>query len=148
GNYTSTTWGPEIFIDTNAEIGTYAAAMGSVGSDGTLSQSIPTTPGQQYTLSFWLRNEGGGPNDFTAKWNGQTLLALTNSAAFGYTKYTYTVTATGSITALQFSARQDPARWDLDNVSVTPVGGGDTTPPTVSSVVVTGVGITNGSGVL
>ena len=39
GNYTSTTFGSEIFINTNAESGTYAASMGSVGSDGTLSQS-------------------------------------------------------------------------------------------------------------
>jgi parallel beta-helix repeat protein len=126
GNYGQSTYGPQVFIDTNAESGRYAAGMGSIGSDGILSQSIATTPGQQYTVSFWLQNEGGGPNDFTAKWNGQALLALTNSAAFGYTEYTYTVTATGSTTTLEFDARQDPSRWDLDNISVTPIG---TQPP-------------------
>ena len=61
GNYTSTSFGPEIFIDTDAEGGTtYAAGMGSVGSDGTLSQTIATTAGQTYTLSFWLQNEAVG----------------------------------------------------------------------------------------
>ena len=105
GNYTSTTYGPEIFIDTDAEgSSTYAAGMGSVGSDGTLSQTIATTAGQTYTLSFWLQNEASGPNDFKAIWNGQTLLSLSNAAQSGYTEYTYTVTATGSSTALEFSA--------------------------------------------
>ena len=59
GNYTSTSTGPEIFTDANGEGGsTYAAGMGSVGADGTLSQTIATTAGQTYTLSFWLQNEG------------------------------------------------------------------------------------------
>ena len=110
------------YIDTNAEgSSTYAAGMGSVGSDGTFSQTIATTPGQQYTLSFWLQNEGGTPNNFTATWNGTSLLALTNAAQSGYTEYTYTVTATGSTSTLMFAAEQKPSQWDLDNVSVTPV---------------------------
>ena len=98
---------------------TYAAGMGSMGSDGTLSQTIATTPGQTYTLSFWLKNEGSGGNDFAAKWNGQNLLSLTNATQFGYTQYTYTVTATGSTSTLQFSAANGPAQWDLDNISLT-----------------------------
>ena len=130
GNYTSTTYGPEIFIDTNAQGGsTYAAGMGSVSSDGTLSQTIATTPGQTYTLSFWLDNEASGSNDFTAIWNGQTLLSLSNADAFGYTQYTYTVTATSSSTTLEFSAANGPSQWDLDNISLIATG---PTGPTVS----------------
>ena len=126
GNYTSTTYGPEIFIDTDAEGGsTYAAGMGSVGSDGTLSQTIATTAGQTYTLSFWLQNEESGTNDFNAIWNGQTLLSLSNAAQSGYTEYTYTVTATGSTTTLEFSAANGPSQWDLDNISLT----ANSTPP-------------------
>ena len=65
GNYTSTSTGPEIYIDPNAEGGsTYAAGMGSVGADGTLSQTIATTAGQTYTLSFWLQNEAIGQQRF------------------------------------------------------------------------------------
>jgi hypothetical protein len=112
-----------IYINTSGEGGsTYAAAMGSVGSDGTISQTVATTAGQTYTLSFWLQNEASGPNDFSAIWNGQTLLSLTNQAAFGYTEHTYTVTATSSSTVLEFSARQDPSHWDLDNISLTATG--------------------------
>ena len=61
GNSQNTTNGPEIFITNAAESGSYAAAMGSVNSDGTLSQTVQTTAGQQYTLSFWLENQGGDP---------------------------------------------------------------------------------------
>ena len=122
GNYTSTTYGPEIYIDAKAESGTYAAGMGSVGSDGTLSQSIATTAGQTYTLSFWLENDEAGTNDFKALWNGQTLLSLTNTAQSGYTEYSYTVTATGSTSTLEFSAANGPSQWDLDNISLTQSG--------------------------
>ena len=123
GNSTSTTYGPEIYIDSNAQgASSYAAGMGSVGADGTLSQTIATTPGQTYTLSFWLQNEEAGTNDFAAIWNGQTLLSLTNAAQSNYTEYTYTVTATSSTTTLEFSAANGPSQWDLDNISLTPVG--------------------------
>jgi Hint domain/Bacterial Ig-like domain/Right handed beta helix region len=121
GNYQSSQSGTEIFIENaNTEGGSaYAAGLGSVGADGTLSQTIATTPGQSYTLSFWLQNDGGSPNDFSAIWNGKTLLSLTNSNPFAYTEYTYTVTATTSSTTLEFSAANGPAQWDLDNISLT-----------------------------
>jgi parallel beta-helix repeat protein len=109
----------QIFIDANARGGsTYAAGMGSIGANGTLSQTIATTPGQTYTLSFWLQDEGSGGNDFQTIWNGQELLSLTNSAQFNYTEYTYTVTATSSTTSLEFSAANGPSQWDLDNISL------------------------------
>ena len=53
--------------------------------------------------------------------------------AQNYTEYTFTVTATGSTSTLEFDARQDPSHWSLDNISVTatPVG---TVAPTISSI--------------
>jgi Bacterial Ig domain/Protein of unknown function (DUF642) len=119
GNSGASTYGAQIFIDTDAESGAYAAGLGSMGSDGTLSQTVATTAGDTYTLSFWLQNEAAGANDFKAIWNGQALVSLTNAAQSGYTQYTYTVTATGSSSTLEFSARNDPSQWDLDNVSLT-----------------------------
>ena len=129
GNSGPSTFGPQIFIDTTPENGTYAAGLGSMGSDGTLSQTIATTAGKTYTLSFWLQNEAADANDFKATWNGQTLVSLTNAAQSGYKQYTYTVTATGSASTLQFSARNDPSRWDLDNISLTASGASSTPPP-------------------
>ena len=131
GNYTS----GQIFIDPNAEGGsTYAAGLGSMGSDGTLSQTIATTAGQTYTLSFWLQNEGSAGNDFKAIWNGQTLLSLTNAAQSGYTEYTYTVTATSSKTTLEFSAANNPSQWDLDNILLTANGTSPSPPPSGPAV--------------
>ncbi|MGH6798481.1 MAG: carbohydrate binding domain-containing protein, partial [Roseiarcus sp.] len=140
GNSAALSYGPQLFIDNTAESGTHAAGMGSVGSDGTLSQTIPTTPGRSYTLSFWLRNQtaGSNVNDFKATWNGQTLVSLTNAAQFGYKQYTYTVTAGGGASRLQFSAANPPFEWDLDNVSLTANGSStqvDTVAPAVTSLV-------------
>jgi hypothetical protein len=129
-------YGPQIYINTTGEGGsTHAAAMGSSGSNGTISQTIATTPGQTYTLSFWLESQSSGPNDFSAIWNGQTLLSLSNAAAFGYTEYTYTVTATSSSTVLEFAARQDPSHWDLDNISLTANGTSSSTPTAIQTAV-------------
>ena len=135
GNFTNWTRGGnysagQITIDPNAEGGSaYAAGLGSMGSDGTLSQTIATTAGQTYTLSFWLQNEGSGGNDFKAIWNGQTLLSLTNAAQSGYTEYTYSVTATSSTSTLEFSAANNPSQWDLDNISLAANGTTGSSPP-------------------
>src|ERR1700722_14706035 len=131
GNSAVISTGPQLSVDKTAESGAYAAGMGSMGSDGTLSQTIATTAGKTYTLSFWLQNEASGTNDFKATWNGQTLLSLTNAAQSGYKQYTYTVTATGSASTLQFSAMNDPSQWDLDNISLT-ANGTSSPPPTTT----------------
>ena len=122
GNYKPLSYGAQIYINTGAESGKFAAALGSVGSDGTLSQNVQTTAGQHYAVSFWLANNGSGPNDFTVTWNGQTELALANKSAQGYTQYSFTATGTAGTSHLEFDARQDPSHWSLDNVSVVAVG--------------------------
>ena len=58
-------------------------------------------------MTFWLANNAGGSNDFSVKWNGQTLLALNDEPAQGYTEYTYQVTgSSGSTSNLEFDFRQ------------------------------------------
>ena len=124
---------PEIYTTSPAQSGQYSAGFGSIGTDGTLSQTLQTVAGQQYTLSFWLQNEGASPNDFTAKWNGTAVMALASAPAQGWTQYTFTVTATGPTSVLEFDARQDPAQWDLDNISVTANGAPAPSAPTIAS---------------
>lgn len=100
------------------------ANLGSSPDLGSLSQTLTTVNGQSYTLSFWLRNDGGADvgnsilNSFEAKWNGAAVLSLTNSAVFNYTQFTYTVTATSSSTSLEFNYRNDADYFRLDSVSV------------------------------
>jgi hypothetical protein len=104
--------------------GTYAADLGPVGSQGTLSQWLNTVAGATYNISFWLENDGGTPNSFQAYFGSDPiLLSLSNSGAFSYFNFSFTATG-GSPTLLSFDFRQDPAYWHLDDVSVQgPVGG-------------------------
>ena len=98
--------------------GTFDALLASGGADLQLQQTITTVPGQLYNVSFWLDNAGGTPNDFSASFAGVTFFSTTNASAFPYTLETGTVTATGTSSLLSFSMRQDPAFWNLDDVSV------------------------------
>jgi hypothetical protein len=104
-------------FDEGPNSGTYFAALGNVGFDGSVAQTLSTVAGQTYTFQFFLASDGGLPNDFTAQWDGTTLLALTNTPATAYVPYTFTVTGTGSDT-INFLERNDPSYWGLDDVSV------------------------------
>ena len=122
GNVAPLSYGPQAFIVNSAMSGDYAAGFGPVGSDGKLSQDIQTTAGQHYTLSFWLANASGGPDDFAVKWNGQTLLAMVNKSAQGYTEYKFDVVGAAGTSHLEFDFRQDPSYWSIDSISLTPTG--------------------------
>ncbi|MDD5141211.1 MAG: immunoglobulin domain-containing protein [Verrucomicrobiales bacterium] len=100
--------------------GSYEAALGTAGSLGYLSQTVATTPGTSYLLSFWLNHSGGDPNDvFIVSWNGTTLLDETNPPAPAWTSYQFVVTATGTSTVLQFGYEAgDTDYLGLDDVSL------------------------------
>jgi fibronectin-binding autotransporter adhesin len=53
-----------------------------------------------------------------------TLLNLQNATASPYTLYSYTYTAVLTQTYITFQFRQDPSYYNLDNVSITPLGSG------------------------
>jgi hypothetical protein len=107
-----------------AENGTFYAVLGPVGSDGTLSQTFATTPGQPYTVCFWLNAVGDNPSDFNAFWDGTEFLSLTDPNTGGtgtasmWKQFVYgPFSGTGSDT-LTFSFRDDPGYIALDNVQV------------------------------
>lgn len=107
--------------------GSYAAAFGAISSsDDALTQTtIATIAGHNYVFSFWLmHNSSNLQNDFSAYWNGTQVLNLLNTNSFGYTQYTYNVTATGPSTTIIFKGRDVPAWYFLDDVSVTDLGAG------------------------
>ena len=107
-------------VGTQPQSGNYAAYLGAVGSLDFLSQTLSTTAGTNYDLSYWLASDGGTPNEFSVSWGGTTLSDLMNIAAQSYTRYTYNVMATGSSTVLTFGSRDDPGYLHLDTISVTP----------------------------
>ena len=111
---------PELAHDTTVQSGQYGAYFGTAHSLTYLSQTLSTTPGQAYNLSFWLADYDGTPNEFTASWNGAVLIdqkdALFSST---FTQFDYHVIAATAGTILQFGFRQDSNYMVFDTVSVT-----------------------------
>jgi hypothetical protein len=117
-----------------APLGNYSAYLGPVGSVGSLSQTLNTVAGDVYSVSFELANLGSPPDSFSATIGGDTILAedsvgpseitIPNVGSYYiFSAYNYTFTATGSSTPLDFTFRQDPSYFVLDNVSVTGTSG-------------------------
>jgi hypothetical protein len=154
GDFTGWTQGGNFLADvvnfpfsvySTAEDGSWYAVLGSVGSDGTLSQTFATTAGANYTFSFWFASNGDNPSDFSASWDGVSVLSLTNpNTGIPWSLFSFTETGTGSDT-IQFSFRDDPAWMALDNVSVTQNGG---TTPEPSSLLLLGSGLLTVGGVV
>ncbi len=102
--------------------GIYGAFLGQYGSLGYLSQTVPTTAGQYYLLSFWLDNPAvGTPNEFLVSWNGTTLFNALNMGEFAWTNMQFAVSATAAGTFLQFGFRNDVNAFGLDDISVQPL---------------------------
>jgi hypothetical protein len=105
--------------------GVYGAELGQPTTNGYLSQTISTTPGQSYVLSFWLDNPnnsaGATPNQFQVQWNGTTVFYETNLPFMSWTNVQFIVSATGASTVLQFGFYDTPAYLGLDDVSLQPL---------------------------
>lgn len=123
--------------------GTFFASTGCVGSQcitgtttqqASISQTLSTTIGQAYTLTFWFWTGGnvnspnGTANELEILWNGSvvsddgpngTLGPIVNTTTQPYVQFTVSLpAATSTSTVLAFLGRQDPG-WDaLDNVDV------------------------------
>jgi hypothetical protein len=123
--------------------GSYYAYTGCVGDpciNGTpdqqasISQTLATTAGQTYTLTFEFMTLYGTPNELDVLWNGTSVLDLGPGGTLGvvpaYTLYTVSnLSATSSSSTLTFLGRQDPAYDALDNVDVELSGTGSTPEP-------------------
>jgi hypothetical protein len=145
GNFedTEVVSGP-FYVYTAAQDGTFYAVLGPVGSDGTLSQTLATNPGTQYTFSFWMNAVGDNPSDFSAFWDGTIGVSENDPNTGGvWQQFSFTVIGTGSDT-IEFSFRDDPAYIALDNVSVS---AGSSTPEP-GSLLLFGSGIVGLAGML
>jgi hypothetical protein len=106
-------------FDEGPNSGTFFAALGTIGADVGLSQNLVTIPGQTYGISFYFASDGGIPNDFSVSFNGDVLYSNANVPPSAYTEFVFTDVATGPLTVLDFTARNDPSWQALDDVSVT-----------------------------
>lgn len=113
---------------TFAHSGNDKAYLGTVGAIGSILQTLVTTPGQAYTLSFWYTNDGTvPPNELDALWNGSSVFSVVDAPQNeNYTNEVFTVVATGTSTVLEFDYRNDDDFFRLDDVSVTVPDSGST----------------------
>jgi hypothetical protein len=99
------------------------ASIGPTGSNGILTQVV-TTPASVYNLTFWLSNpSGAGAGEvFQVLWNGGMVADLSAFVGVSYTFFSYSVTATGPTSTLEFDIRHDPGHWHLDDVDLNSAG--------------------------
>jgi hypothetical protein len=108
------------YTGTSEDGGKTIAYLGPIGSDGFLTQVVPTIAGRTYTFSFLLKNLGGTVNDFTAGINFDPVLELENADPFDFTTYMFNFVAEGP-SMVGFAFRQDPSYFYLTDVSVSEV---------------------------
>jgi hypothetical protein len=101
--------------------GSCEAFFGPVGSDGGIQQTLATTSGLQYLITFQFEPDGGTPSDFSATFDGSSLVSLTNPASSGFQFFSFIRTATSNSTVLAFNFRDDPGFLNLDAVTASSV---------------------------
>ncbi|MGH7952388.1 MAG: choice-of-anchor tandem repeat GloVer-containing protein [Limisphaerales bacterium] len=123
--------------------GAELAAPASGGVYGFLSQTLATTSGGSYLISFWLdRLFDSIPNDFQVLWNGNVVLDETNIGSVGWTNIQLTVTATAANSTLEFGYLTGGQYLGLDDVGVASVTSGGSTRPSISAITLSGANIT------
>jgi hypothetical protein len=109
-----------VVCSANSHTGSHDADL--IPATATLSQTITTITGDNYDFSFWLLDDTDSPDSFTASFGSDEVLDLVNPGSFGYTQEDFTVTATGTSTAIEFDGGTHGGAWELDDVSVTDLG--------------------------
>jgi len=108
--------------------GNYQAFFGDeVANATTLSQTLSTIPGGQYTVTLYLAqdtapagtcNAVACANEFDVTLDGVSVFDDTDVPVEGYTKYTNTVNVTDASSALDITLGNDLGYFLLDDVSV------------------------------
>jgi hypothetical protein len=127
----------------SGNFGAYMSQDSFVGtSPVTLSQTLATTTGDEYLVSFWLEQDTapttGYSHVFSAEFGTTTLVTVSPTVAKpgveSWVEYSFYETATAPTTTIQFSFENDDSYWSFDDVSVTLV-------PEPSTLIPTGVAL-------
>ncbi len=121
--------------------GSYQAFFADLESNATtLSQTITTVPGKEYSVSFDMAQLLVGPgtvnNTFTADFGSTILANYTDVSVHGYEAFSFSTDATSTSSALKFQLGNDAGEFLLDDVSVTAVP-----EPSTASLVLIGLSI-------
>jgi len=103
--------------------GSYAAFVNSQGSNppgyGSVSQTVPTVPGQRYQVTFWAAGNCVANGNLTASFAGTSIDLSKLGANTPYTKFTFTATATSSTSTFAFyNTFVSSGTYFLDDVSI------------------------------
>jgi hypothetical protein len=120
-------------VDTkNPHSGLYAADLIAQGSPSFMEQTLNTTPGMAYDLTYFLAVSepflaasepfiSGATVEFLAQVNGVMVFDQSNIPPQPYTRYSFPFIAAGTSTDLKFGFRNDPGAFFLDDISVNAV---------------------------
>jgi hypothetical protein len=93
-----------------------------VANATTLQQNIATKAGDTYKISWDLAQDTAAvapySNAFSASFGASSLVSLTAMPVQGYTAYSFSATATGASTGLDFVLGNDLGEYLLDDVTV------------------------------
>ena len=148
GSLMGYTFSGSVVLALGPHTGTYAAGFTGQTPPSLLSQNIATVAGDTYNVSFFLWNRANissaaATNEFQASFAGFQGVDLINAAAFDYKQFSFTATASGPTSTLQFAVPKSGSFW-LDDLSVTDAG--PAAVPEAASVVSLGVLLALGLG--
>jgi hypothetical protein len=109
-----------------ANSGAEFLAIGNTTTDGFMSQTLATAPGQEYNIS-WVLEVGdffgtSVPNDFSVAFGNTPVFSGTDLAGTSsYVYHSVTAVATSASTTLKLGFRDDPDYLFLDDIIVNPV---------------------------
>lgn len=103
-NWTGGTFANGDFVSSAfAHNGTYGLGFGNDGATTPLSQNSPTSTGTTYAISFWVDGQALYTDEISLSWGGTRILDVVDIPA-GWTKYSFTETASAGSTVLQFGS--------------------------------------------
>ena len=115
--------GTDPFDSMGPNSGSFQAFFGDLDSNSTtLSQTIATTVGKVYTITYYLAQDtapgGAYTNALAVSFDGISLVNATGVPVSGYTDYSYTVKATTASSVLSMKFGDDLGEFLLDDVTV------------------------------
>jgi hypothetical protein len=123
-----------------AHTGAWGAEIGG-NSSGFIPQTLATTPGADYGLSFWIADHSDytGTHAFEVWWGGNLIHFEGAGGGNAWTRQEFPVTASGASTDLEFYFHTySSGYYYFDDVSVEQVAGGV---PEPSSLILAGLGV-------
>lgn len=104
-----------------AHSGSHAFYGGGIGALAYLTQSVMTSVGQTYDVTFWVYSDGYLPNRLQVLADGMVRYDMEDVKLQDFTRVSTTFTATQTLTQLQFALRNDAGALRLDSITVSAV---------------------------